>query len=55
MTTQSPLSGPMTVGDLLDRAFRLYRARFSHFLLTAMLFLVPWDGSFRPGCERVSC
>ena len=42
MTTQSPLSGPMSVGDLLDRAFRLYRARFSHFLLTAMLFLVPW-------------
>ena len=42
MTTQFPLSGPLTVGDLLDRAFRLYRARFGVFLLTAMLFLVPW-------------
>ena len=41
MTTQSPLSGPMTVGDLLDRAFRLYRARFGLFLLTAAIFLVP--------------
>ena len=41
MTTQSPLSGPMSVGDLLDRAFRLYRARFGLFLLTAAIFLVP--------------
>ena len=41
MTTQSPLSGPMTVGDLLDRAFRLYRAHFGLFLLTAAIFLVP--------------
>ena len=41
MTTQSPLSGPMSVGDLLDRAFRLYRARFGVFLLTAAIFLVP--------------
>ena len=41
MTTQFPLSGPMTVGDLLDRAFRLYRARFGVFLLTAAIFLAP--------------
>ena len=36
-----PLSGPLSVGDLLDRAFRLYRARFLIFLLTAAVFLVP--------------
>ena len=42
MTTHFPLSGPMSVGDLLDRAFRLYRARFGVFLLTAAIFLVPW-------------
>ena len=41
MTTQFPLSGPLTVGDLLDRAFRLYRARFGVFLLTAAIFHVP--------------
>ena len=41
MTTQFPLSGPMSVGDLLDRAFRLYRARFGVFLLTAATFLAP--------------
>lgn len=41
MTTQFPLSGPMSVGDLLDRAFRLYRARFGVFLLTAAIFLAP--------------
>ena len=41
MTAQFPLSGPMTVGDLLDRAFRLYRARFGPFLLTAAISLVP--------------
>ena len=40
---QSPLSltGPLTVGDLLDRAFRLYRARFGLFLLTAAVLIVP--------------
>ena len=41
MTTHFPLSGPMSVGDLLDRAFRLYRARFGVFLLTAAIFLGP--------------
>ena len=41
MTTQFPLTGPMSVGDLLDRAFRLCRARSGVFLLTAAIFLVP--------------
>lgn len=41
MTSQFPLSGPLSVGDLLDRTFRLYRARFGTFLLTAAIFLVP--------------
>ena len=36
-----PLPGPLSVGDLLDRAFRLYRARFGLFLLTAAIFLIP--------------
>ena len=36
-----PLLGPLSVGDLLDRAFRLYRARFGLFLLTAAIFIVP--------------
>ncbi len=41
--TGSPLAltGPLSVGDLLDRAFRLYRARFGLFLLTAAVLLVP--------------
>ena len=39
----SPLAptGPLTVGDLLDRAFRLYRSRFGLFLLTGAVLLVP--------------
>ena len=41
MTTQFPLSGPLSVGGLLGRAFRLYRARFRLFLLTAAVFLLP--------------
>ena len=41
MTTQFPLSGPMSVGGLLARAFRLYRARFGVFLLTAAIFVLP--------------
>ncbi len=41
--TGSPLAltGPLSVGDLLDRAFRLYRARFGLFLLTGAVLLVP--------------
>jgi membrane-anchored glycerophosphoryl diester phosphodiesterase (GDPDase) len=42
--TQRPLiSGPLSLGDLLDRAFRLYRARFGIFLLTAAIFLIPFS------------
>ncbi|MBX3053895.1 MAG: glycerophosphoryl diester phosphodiesterase membrane domain-containing protein [Caldilineaceae bacterium] len=36
-----PISGPLSLGDLLDRSFRLYRARFALFVGTAALFLVP--------------
>lgn len=36
-----PLSTPMSLGQLLDRAFRLYRARFQRLVLTAALFFVP--------------
>lgn len=32
---------PLTVGDLLDWTFRIYQARFSKFLLTTALFLIP--------------
>lgn len=39
--TSFPISGPLSLGDLLDRAFRLYRARFSLFVGTAAIFLVP--------------
>jgi len=36
-----PNSAPLSLGDLLDRTFRLYRARFGPFVRTAALFLVP--------------
>lgn len=36
-----PISGPLSLGDLLDRAFRLYRARFGLFVRTTALFLIP--------------
>jgi hypothetical protein len=36
-----PLTGPLTVGDLLDRAFRLYRSRFGLFLLTGAVLIAP--------------
>ena len=40
---QSPLfrTGPLSVGDLLDWAVRLYRARFGKLILTTAIFLVP--------------
>jgi membrane-anchored glycerophosphoryl diester phosphodiesterase (GDPDase) len=41
MDTRLPIPGPLGLGDLLDRAFRLYRARFAILLLTATIFLVP--------------
>jgi len=36
-----PFSAPMNLGQLLDRAFRLYRVRFRKLVLTAALFFVP--------------
>jgi hypothetical protein len=36
-----PITGPLGLGDLLDGAFRLLRARFSKLVLTAAIFLVP--------------
>lgn len=40
---QSPLfrSGPLSIGDMLDWAIRLYRARFGKLILTTSIFLVP--------------
>jgi hypothetical protein len=43
MTNRPLISGPLSLGDLLDRAFRLYRARFGLFLLTAAVFLIPFS------------
>lgn len=36
------LSSPMSLGELLDRAFRLYRARFAPLVLIAALFWIPY-------------
>ena len=41
MRSPLPISGPLTLGDLLDRAFRIYQARFGLLILTAAIFLVP--------------
>lgn len=40
---QSPIfrSGPLSIGDMLDWAIRLYRARFGKLILTTSIFLVP--------------
>lgn len=43
MTARPLISGPLGLGDLLDRAFRLYRARFGLFLLTAAALLIPFS------------
>ncbi len=40
-TTPVPIPGPLGLGDLLDRAFRLYRAHFWPLLGLAALVLVP--------------
>lgn len=37
-----PIGGPLSLGELLDRAFRLYRLRFRGFLTIAAVFLVPY-------------
>jgi len=34
-------AGPLSIGDLLDWAIRLYRARFGKLILTTAIFLVP--------------
>ena len=41
--SDSPLApaGPLTPGDLLDRAFRLYRSRLGLFLLTGAVLFIP--------------
>jgi hypothetical protein len=41
MLSPLPISGPLTLGDLLDRSFRIYQARFGLLILTAAIFLVP--------------
>ena len=42
MSSQAiPIPGPLSIGDIIDRAFRIYRARFKPMLLTALLLLVP--------------
>lgn len=42
MQSNFPITGPLGLGDLLDRAFRLYRARFGVFVLIAAIFLIPF-------------
>lgn len=39
--TPLPIPGPLGLGDLLDRAFRLYRAHFWSLLATAAVVIVP--------------
>jgi hypothetical protein len=41
MSIPLPIPGPLSLGELLDRAFRLYRARFATMLLTAAVLVVP--------------
>lgn len=41
--SQPPIAGPLTLGQLLDRTFRLYRSRFRTFILIAGVFLLPWS------------
>jgi hypothetical protein len=43
MTSQTmPIPGPLSIGDIIDRAFRIYRARFKPMIQTALLLLVPF-------------
>lgn len=35
------IPGPLSIGDIVDRAFRIYRARFKPMVLTALAILVP--------------
>ncbi len=42
MQSSLPISGPLSLGDLLDRAFRLYRANFRPLVLISALFYLPY-------------
>ena len=42
MPNETAISGPHSVGALVDRAFRLYRAHWAPLLLTGAMFLVPF-------------
>ena len=41
MARSIPIQGPLGLSDLLDRTFRLYRARFGRLVLTSAIILVP--------------
>lgn len=41
MPDDLPMTGPVSLGGVLDRAFRLYRARLGPMLLVAAIFFVP--------------
>lgn len=41
MAARLPIRGPMGIGELLDGAFRLYRAHFGKFVLAAAIFFIP--------------
>jgi hypothetical protein len=43
MQSPLPIPGPLTLGELLDRAIRLYRSHFASFILTAAVLLVPFS------------
>jgi hypothetical protein len=56
MYTEQPIPGPLGLGDLLDRAFRLYRARFWTLVAIGAVFLIPYaiisgalSGQINPG------
>ena len=36
------LTGPLTLGDLFDRAIRFYRAYFAELIITPLLFITPF-------------
>lgn len=42
MQSLPPISGPLSLGELLDRSIRLYRKRFGTMLLTGAILVVPY-------------
>ena len=42
MQTNPPVLGPLGLGELLDRAFRLVRMNFGQLILIAAIFMVPY-------------